>query len=331
MQGAIRDLFMQQALVLAVDEANRLLHVQWVGKPGQRRGVMILNDSSSLSLPRPSDIGLVLSDGVEFYYLGKMEYQYAGKTAGNYQEEGQRIRYPAVKDSEAHIGNVAKRTWLRFFRNGDFGLMSGMADGVEFLSGTRISKLIGKTVELVGNGVGVSIAAGVAKRMIPGVGEFPIIGTSGGKALEILMQIAYAGVQTTRFHMGEIKDLTVGLIDELSTYSFPLRVVLEVTAAALSLAALKMDVAGNVELKSTNTNVDITAGLNTTVKSGVVTNIDAPFVKLGDALGSTYSLVKGQDFLVWANTHVHNTPLGPTSPAVPQALFTMLSTKVTTE
>lgn len=79
---------------------------------------------------------------------------------------------------------------------------------------------------------------------------------------------------------------------------------------------------------NSNGTIDIESNGIVNVK-GVSVNVDAQQIELGK--GATSFLLKGPEFLQWAATHTHGTPMGPSSPPVvpptPDLLSTITKTK----
>lgn len=251
------DVFIETAKVLSVYEEDRLIDVQWLSIEGTRRGIPVVNDSGNKSMPQPGDKGLVLGTGNHFYYLGTIEYNYKSKINGTFinPDTGRKDTAKQVESGETYLTNTKAKSWFDLSNSGDMSVMNGFMEGFKYLANLRLSKLIGKSIELASNGI--NLAIGTAIRNVPGKGEQPISGSSNGKALEALLQIAYMGVQSVRFHLGEIMDLVSGTVPELSSWGQRLKAILEVTAGAVPLGSLKIDEAGNTEVKSTTGDVHV--------------------------------------------------------------------------
>lgn len=276
--------FIEPAEVYATYEETRLIDVKWLSMEGSRRGVVVVNNPGNTSMPQPGDRGLVLGAGNHFYFVGKIEYNYQSKVEGNYinPSTGKKETSKQVEGGEVYLTNTKTKSWVSLSNSGDMSLFNGFMEGFKYFSNLRMPEVIGKTAGLLGNGI--KFMVGTAVRNIPSVGEQPIAGTSGGKALEALLQIAYMGVQTVRFHLGEIMDLTTGLVPELSTWGARVKALLEVTAGPAPLGSITIDELGNTEIKSTTGDVNVTATLGNVTMQGtqtVTVGVPATPVKLG--------------------------------------------------
>jgi hypothetical protein len=77
--------------------------------------------------------------------------------------------------------------------------------------------------------------------------------------------------------------------------------LLEVCAAGAPLAVLKMDEAGNIELKSTLGQISIEG-------------IPVGGILLGGIASAVHPAVFGDVLMTWLNSHTHPTSVGPTGP-----------------
>lgn len=311
-------LVVNPAKVIAVYEDTRTLDVQWLSLPTTKRGVIFVGQAGNYSLPKVGDAGIVIGNGMVYYYLGNIEYNYTQKIAGSVPDDltGVAVSHKKVSAGELHITNVLQQVWLNIANNGDFSLFNGLLEGFKYLRSLRLVQVFGKTIDLMGNGVRVSV--GNAIRNIPATGQKPVAGTSGGKALEILMQVAYQSVQTVRLHLGELTDLVTGATPELGSWGQRLKAVLEVTLGPAPLAALKIDELGNIELSSTTGQIGINSGSPASIHLG------------GTNPPALHALALGDLLLTWLNTHTHPSPTGPTGVPITPAPATLLSTKVFT-
>ena len=316
------DIFIQPAEVLATYEEDRLIDIKWIGMEGTRRSIVVVNNPGNTSMPQPGDRGLVIGTGNHFYFIGKIEYDYRSKVEGKYvnKDTGKKTSAKQVEGGEVYITNTKAKSWLGLINNGDMSLLNGFMEGFKYLANLRLPQLIGKTVSLAGNGI--KFAIGTTVRDIPGVGPQPVVGANGGKALEALLQVAYMGIQTVKLHLGDVTDLTTGLIPELSSWGARLKAVLEVTASVVTLGSLKIDELGNVQIKSTTGQVSIEG-------------IPVAGILLGGILSSTHPAVWGDtlmtylasDFL-WKSTHVHGAPGTPPVAKPPIVPVAMISPQV---
>lgn len=308
--------FVQQAQVVAVDERNRLIDVQWIGMEGGKRGIIMINDPGSYALPAVGDQGLVIAQGVNYFYLGKIDYNYAAKVDGRVKN----VLGKLIRSGVTALGNIRAGSWLSFPNTGDFSLLSQMADGIKYVTKTRKLTASSRTFEVLAHATKeVKVRIGAALRDIPATGESPVTGTSGSSALEVLFQIVYQTIQSARFHIGEVTD-SLGIF-ELSSWGLPLRVVLETTAAPptnTGVTGYKVDNAGNVEIKTTTGQVSIDG-------------IAAAGILLGPAVPApTHPVIYGDSLLLWLNTHTHSSPVGPTGVPITPAGSDLLSVKVFT-
>jgi hypothetical protein len=309
--------FIQPAEVLATYNEDRLIDIKWVGMEGTRRGVIVATDCGNSSMPKPGDRGLVIGTGNYFYFIGKIEYDYKSKVEGKYvnKDTGKKETARQVDDGEAYFTNTKTKSWLSLSNSGDMSILNGVMEGFKYLANLRFSQLVGKTAGLFGNGI--KFVVGTTVRNVPGAGDQPVVGTNGGKALEALLQIAYMGVQSVRLHLGDVTDLTTGLIPELSAWNARLKAVLEVTAGSAPLAAVKMDVAGNTEIASTLGSIKLNSTLGSVevANTGIIT-IQSPLGRLKIGVAGDVSLEAGTSLLL-------GNPLGA-EPAILGATFTAL-------
>ena len=246
------------AEVMAIYPTNRIIDIRWLSQEGGKRGVVVVSSHGDYSFPKVGDTGLVLQYGFNFFYLGRVDMSYAAKLAGNVRDKltGQKLRPTEVDGGEAHLENVATKSYARFANNGDFSILNGFREGLKYMLNLRRATLSAKTLELLGNGVKIMFGTAIRN---PGTGEIPPPGTSGGKVIEFLLQIAYQDIQTVRFHLGEIVDLIAGTVPEMSSFGARLKALLEVTAGPAPLASLKMDEVGNVEMAATTGQMKLSA------------------------------------------------------------------------
>jgi len=289
------------AEVIAIYPADRVVDIRWLSQEGGKRGVVVTSSHGDYSFPAVGDTGLVLQYGFNFFYIGRIDISYAAKLAGNVRSKltGQKLRPTEVDGGEAHLENVAAKSYVRFSNNGDFSLLNAFREGLKYMRNLRRTTISAKTMELFGNGIKIMFGTAIRN---PGTGEIPPPGTSGGKVIEFLLQIAYQDIQTVRFHLGEIVDLIAGTVPEMSSFGARLKALLEVTAGPAPLASLKMDEVGNVEVTSATGQIKTSSLGPTTIDSKStlsasaigIASIDGQLVQLG---GSVEQVIKGTSYV----------------------------------
>lgn len=301
------------AEITGVDPDTRQLQVKWYGTGGDAKNVKIVSDSGDFSMPRVGDVGLVIQDGGQSYYLGKVEYAYQQKIAGKAKdpETESKILAKRVLEGEIYIGNLLKRTWLSLSSAGDFGLLSGFNEGLKYISKSRITKLAGMVTRVIGNGVTLKIGSvmrDIGTQTDTVIPEVPLV-----PALEAYLEVVFQTLKIARLHLGHVKS-SVG-VDEFSTLGGRLRAVLEVAAGPVTLASLKMDETGNIELTSLAGSIFI----DTAMVQGIA---------LG-GISAVWRALLGEPFLLHYKAHTHATAMGPSGPMiVPVVDETVLSQKV---
>lgn len=273
-------IILSPAMVIAIYTNDRTIDVRWMGHEGVRRGIVVIDGFGLYSFPEVGDTVLILGTGIDYFCIGKIEFGYRAKLDGKLMnpDSGKVIKFKEVDGGEVYLSNIKRKTWLSLPNSGDVSLLNGFSEGFKYLRSLRLSRLAGRTIEFVSNGVKVGF--GNAIRNIPSQGEQPVSGSSGGKALEYYIQVAYNSIQTVRFHLGEITDLASGVVPEVGSFGSRIKALLEVTAGAVKLAYLHMDELGNAELKSETAKV-VVAGLEVLLGSNVAVE---PLVK-----GTTYT------------------------------------------
>jgi hypothetical protein len=306
------------AEVTNTDPDNRTIDVKWYGLPGTVQKVNIVSDTGDFSLPKVGDVGLVIQHNLHAFYLGKIEAQYKRKIDGKDRDPdtNSKILAKRVLDGEIYIGNLIKRAWLSISSGGDFGLLSGFNDGLRYYMKDRILRLAGMTTRLIGNGVTLKIGS-VVRDSPPKTDvicqEVPLV-----PSIEACIELLFQQVKIARFQLGHIKSYVspTGIgADEFSTLGGRLRAILEVTAGPVTLASLKMDETGNIELTSLAGNIFI----DTAMVQGIA---------LG-GLSAVWRALLGEPFLLHYKAHTHSTAMGPSGPMiVPVVDETVLSQKV---
>jgi len=312
-------ILLRPAEITGIDSDNRTIDVKWIGTIGDAKKVKLVLDSGNFSLPRIGDTGLVIQESGQAYFLGKIEYAYKKKVDGTAidPETESKLLSKRVIEGEIYIANLLKRTWLSLSSGGDIGLLNGFNEGLRYYFTGRILKLAGMVTQIVGNGVTYKLGsvmrdATIKKNVI--AQEAPLV-----PAIEACLELLFQQVKIARLHLGHIKsrvtDVGVG-IDEFSTFGGRLRAILEVAAGPVTIAALKMDELGNIELTSS--------------LAGKI-SIDTTAVKsiLFGGLAAVHRALLGEPFLAHYKAHKHFTPVGPSGTmVVPLVDETVLSQKV---
>lgn len=295
------------AEVTATDPENRVISVKFLGLAEIGNNVIVLNDSGNYSFPRVGERGLVLDAYPYYYYLGKIEYRYKEQIEGAVDRISKvNINAKKVAGGETWIGSVIKKAWLYIANSGNFSLMNGLNDGLKYFAQSRFLRLAAGVVNLVGSGA--YVAFGSVIRDIPGVGKTPIpsdIPTI--PSVEGLIDIVYNNLKLARLHIGHVMNTTLGT-PEISSFGTRLRAILEVATGGVTLAVLKMDETGNIELSTVPTGKVM---LNGNPVGGIMLS----------GLGSAFSGVLGEKLTSYLLAHTHGSPAGNTSPPLPVAGF----------
>jgi hypothetical protein len=272
---------MSPARIIATHPEYRVVDVAWMGTETTKHNVIVVNEYGSYSFPKVGDTGLVLGNGFQYYFLGKIEYGYNVKIEGKYKnpdtgemidvvdtQTGAKVQAKNVKDGEILLANFVKRIWLALSNSGDFSLVNGLSEGLRYYTKDRLLKLTGMVVQVVGNGL--EAAFGTRVRALTGVGLTPVPDeTLKAPATEFFVLLKKLGVKTERLHLGYVSDSMVGA-DEFGSFGGArLKALLEVCKGGIPVAVLKMDEAGGVELSSTTTNVMLNATLGLIQLGGI--------------------------------------------------------------
>lgn len=314
----ISNTIIKPAEVTGADPDNRTVDIKWYGLPSGVQKVLVVSDTGDFSFPRVGDIGLVIQHSAQTFYLGKIEYGYKQKIDGKVidTETESKILAKRVREGEVYIGNLLRRVWLSMSSAGDFSLLNGFNEGLRYYLTGRILKLAGMVTQVVGNGVTFKLGSvmrdGAVKKNVIAQ-EVPLV-----PAIEACLELLYQQVKIARLHLGHIKsqvtDAGVG-VDEFSTFGGRLRAILEVAAGPVTMASLKMDELGNIEL----TSLAGTISVDTTAVQSI----------LFGGLAAVYRVLLGEPFLAHYKAHIHSTPVGPSGTmVVPPVDETMLSQKV---
>lgn len=279
--------------VIESDPERRTLTIQWMGRTERASDVRVLNDTGGYSFPKVGDRGLIVSAERQYYYIGKVEFQYPDKITGQIKDKssGATLLAKMVKGGEVFLSNLAKSSWMFLSNSGDFSLMNGLNEGLKYFFEKRLLRLAGMSLELLGQGVAGNL--GTVVRSIPGVGKIPISTVYNAAlsvfgliptipAVEALINVSYNSLKLARLHLGHvIGDL--GVQTDYSSAGQPLLALLETSIdGATQASALMMDKVGNTELLSKVLNVILTPGAAGLVQLGGITAAE-PVVK-----GTTY-------------------------------------------
>ena len=309
--------------VVSTNPEHRTVKVQIHGTERYLEDVIVITDSGSFSFPSVGDFGLVIGDDVRSYFIGKIEFGYKDKIDGKLRDKstGAKILAKLVNDGEIYIGNLIKRCWLSISSGGDFSLLNGLNEGIKYFRSLRFLRLASMFIHLLGNGVNVYF--GSVARDIPGAGKTVIPSDAGPTipAIEAFIDLFIEPLKTrlARFHIGHIKN-SLG-VDEFGSLGGRLRGILEVcNQAGVTIASLKMDEVGNIELTALPPGKLVLDG---SPESGIL---------LG-GLGAVQSAAFGDLLINWLLNHTHSTPVGPSGvpiqvPGFSTTLSELLSKKV---
>lgn len=302
------NVWVEPARVEASDIINRTIDIKLLHSDlGAQRAIPVM-DFGNYSFPKAGDFVLALISGIDnpVYCIGKIDYGYKEKVDGKAidQQTKSTVIAKAVKEGEIFIGNLVKRMWLHMAPNGDFSLMNGLSEGINYIKNIRFLQLSGIAVQALGSGSVFNV--GAVARDIPSTGktiipsDAPLI-----PAIEGMIDLVVGVLRLARFHIGHIKN-ALG-VDELGSWGARLRAIIEVCAPGVPLAVLKMDEIGNIELSST---------MGVTMLNGM----PGRGILLG-GLGAAHPVAYGDTLLQWIRTHTHGTGVGPSS--VPNEVATL--------
>jgi hypothetical protein len=206
------------AEVVAVDSDNRAVKVNWVGRSESKDNVIVVGPPGDFSMPKPGDRGLVVEVNEKLYfYIGNVEFGYKQKIDGVIQDAltGTKLLAKRVLDGEVFISNLAYRAWLSISNGGDFALLNGFNEGLKYFQSFRLLRLAGMTLNFIGQGA--QSALGTVMRDLPGVGKVAIPSDNPlVPAVEYLVDLLVTQLRLVRFHIGHVKDTTLG-IDEFGS------------------------------------------------------------------------------------------------------------------
>lgn len=299
------------AIVTKTDPKSRTLNVQVYGTERQIVNVFVVNDPGNYGFPKMNDSVLVLNTATRAYCVGVIQIQYEKKTerkAVKDPETNTYVRADEVDNGGICIGNITNKTKFRIENNGDFSLWSALFAGLKFESLRQILSIAGNMLDISAGTVTSYI--GSVFRNVPGTGLTPFqalppidsTGTTGFSAVEVLFDLLYRQLRLVRFHLGHI--LNAAGVPEMGSIDVtkPLRALLEVCLSGATIASLKMDEGGNIEI-------------STSIGKIVVdSSIPLGSVLLGGA-SATESAVYGDLLKTWLDNHVHPSSWGPTGPA----------------
>lgn len=297
--GQEQPVLIQRGIVKSTIPEKRIITVKYLGSDREKQGVIVVTDPGSYSFPSVEDVVLLLEAESYVYCIGKIEYSYEDKIEGS-------TKAKKVAGGETWIGSVIKKVWLYIANSGNFSLMNGLNDGLKYFAQSRFLRLAAGVVNLVGSGAEASFGSVI--RDIPGIGKTPIpsdIPTI--PSVEGLIDIVYNNLKLARLHIGHVMDTTLG-VAEISSFGTRLRAILEVATGGVTLAVLKMDETGNIELSTVPTGKVM---LNGNPVGGIMLS----------GLGSAFSGVLGEKLTSYLLAHTHGSPAGNTSPPLPVAGF----------
>jgi len=308
-------LFGWLAQVVSTDPESRRISAKYYGTDRGKDNIVVMNGFGDYSFPKVGDQVILLELNQQTYCLGKIEGGYVDKINGDVKDPVTEVNPIAkkVEEGEIFLSNLGKRAWLAISNSGNFSLINGLTEGFEYLARSRIARIAGMAISVIGNSLNMNFGSVV--RDIPNVGETVIAGDSPTiPAIEGLIDLISNSIRLARFHIGHVKN-TLGA-DEFSSWGSRLRAVLEVCGSTgTPIGVIKVDELGNIEVSSTSQ----TIMLDGKAVAGVL---------LG-GLAASSSAVLGEALINWLNTHTHSTGTGPSG--IPITLAdsgTLLSQKV---
>lgn len=283
--------------VIESNPETQSVTIQWIGRSEKAENVRVLNPAGGYSFPRIGDRGLIVTTGSQNYFLGKIEFDYPGKTQGAFKDKitGTKLLAKVVEGGEVFLSNLMRRTMLSLPNTGDFSLMNGLNEGIRYFFQNRLLRLAGMSLEVLGQGVAGNI--GTVVRSIPSIGKIPISTVSNAAlsvfgliatipAVEVLFKVSYNSLKLARLHLGHVID-DLGIQTDFSSAGQPLLALLETSIDGVTQAsALMMDKIGNSELLSKIANVILTPGAAGLVQLGGIAAAE-PVVK-----GTAYTTVE---------------------------------------
>lgn len=323
--------YLFEGRVIAAYEEKRTVDVMWLSADTKKYDIPVVMNPGNYAFPNIGDVGLVIGDDTGYYFLGRIDFGYNSLVNDGIKDQRTNATihpYRLIPTGAVYISNILKSIGLHLSNSGGFSLMNSALDGLKYLknkSGIPIRwlQLAGRTVSMAASGS--MFRFGTVVRSVPVQGDYPINDETGSQAAQELLAVirrvvALAPVNLVRFHLGNIlqepvTNATVGIPEMSTNTGTPLRAVLEVNsdAGTPTLAALKFDQLGNVEL--TGTPAMILEAIQIFIGAGYL-NVAEP-------------AVLGASLIQWLNTHTHSSSVGPTGvPVTPAVPTDFLSTKV---
>jgi len=315
--------------VRATNPEGRTIDVDWYDAEVIKKGVIVLTPTGNYAFPRKGDVGLVIGNDADgYYWLGKVDFGYARKLAGDLNPEtGKKWPVRKVYGGETYITNLLQGIGLFLGNSGNFSLLSQFQDGVKYIakkSGAAFRKLLLSSKSIVSTASSVQLNLGTVIRKLPVIGESIITNETGLQSAQEFLAVVkkivgVTSVESVKLHLGDILQEPViaqlGIPQVSATTGQFIRALLSVfdPTGTTELASLKMDVTGNVEITGTPQAI-----------------FDALLVYIGgNAATATHQAVHNDSLITWLNTHTHSSSVGPTGTVVVPALPTDFgSTKV---
>jgi hypothetical protein len=262
--------------VIAAHQESRLVDVEWQETGVIKRQVAVVQDTGAYSFPSLGETGLVVgSDHLHYYYLGKLEFNYAGRYNGEVVNPATGLKWPLllVDAGEVCLSHIARGTHLLFSNTGNFTLQSFIQDGIQYIAEKagepiRWLKLASKAISISSNTSYLNIGAVIR--------SFPVVGTGIVRDLtrtkpaqEILAKVTtivgLLPIDKAFLHLGDIfiepvvngmaavPKLHTEIVADLGVPA-PLRAVLAACnelAGGTEVASIKLDTVGNISVNST--------------------------------------------------------------------------------
>jgi hypothetical protein len=315
--------------VIAARPEERLVDVEWYDAEVKKQNVIVVTDTSNYAFPRVNEVGLVLGDDIGgYYWLGKIDFGYSRKLAGDINTEtGRKWPVRKINPGESYITNLLQGIGLFLGNSGNFSLLSQFQDGVKYIakkSGAAFRKLLLSSKSIISTASSVQLNLGSVIRKLPVTGESIITNETGLQSAQEFLAVVkkivgVTSVESVKLHLGDIltEPVTaqIGVPQVSTTTGQFIRALLSVfdPTGQTELASLKMDIAGNIEITGTPTAI-----------------FDALLVYIGgNAAAATHQAVHADTLITWLNTHTHSSSVGPTGTVITPALPTdFASTKV---
>jgi hypothetical protein len=297
------------AQVKEVNVENRTVNVQLLGTARQITDVIVVNNPGNYAFPNNGDIVLILSMFSRSFAVGIIQVNYKLKTERKTVKDpasNTYVRADVVDGGGISIGNITNKTKLTIDNDGSFSLWSSLFAGIKFSPMFNLIEQFAQLFEFTAGTVKSSV--GVVMRNIKPNGRTPIASTVADStglptspAVEAMINVLFNKVRLARLHIGHVLD-SLG-VPEFSSFAGRIRAILEVCQTGTTIASMKMDEYGNIELTTTMGTVII----NGAAASGIILGT-SPATAL-------YSVLRGESVQTWCDNHTHQTSQGPTGPA----------------